>query len=143
MLRDFNPRDVPWVKRITEEALRENYPTSLYLDIYNWWREGFLVVEEGGNVVAFLAGVMSIPQRSRVLMLAVDKAHRNKGYGTLLMEEFMKRSAVRGVKGVELEVRKSNLGAIRFYQRLGFETVHVLPHFYTDGEDGYKLAKQF
>ncbi len=143
MLRDFNPRDVPWVKRITEEALRENYPTSLYLDIFNWWREGFLVMEEGGEVVGFLAGVLSGPQRSRVLMLAVDKPHRSKGYGTLLMEEFLKRSGMRGVKTVELEVRRSNIPAIRFYQRLGFEIIHVLPHFYTDGEDGYKLLKEF
>lgn len=142
MLREFSPRDVAGIRAITEHALRENYPTSLYLDIYNWWREGFLVVEEGGTVAGFLAGVMSAPSRARVLMLAVDEVHRNKGYGTVLLNEFIRRAATKGVKSVELEVRRSNISAIRFYERLGFQILHTLPRFYTDGEDGYKMARE-
>ena len=37
--------------------------------------------------------------------------------------------------------RVSNEEAIRFYRRYGFETSTVLPRFYTDGEDGYKMFK--
>jgi ribosomal-protein-alanine N-acetyltransferase len=142
MLREFNPRDIPAVKRITEEALRENYPTSLYLDIYNWWPEGFEVFEDQGRVVGFVAGVLPAPDRARILMLAVDRDHRSRGYGTLLLKEFVRRSSLKGVRAVELEVRKSNLAAIRFYQRLGFEVLHILPRFYTDGEDGYKMWRE-
>ncbi len=142
MMREFSARDVPRIRAITEHTLRENYPTSLYLDIYNWWREGFLVVEDQGQVVGFLAGVMSAPGRARVLMLAVDEKHRNQGYGTVLLNEFIRRAATRGVKAIELEVRRSNIAAIRFYERLGFQVLHPLPKFYTDGEDGIKMGRE-
>ncbi|HYS72068.1 MAG TPA: GNAT family N-acetyltransferase, partial [Thermoplasmata archaeon] len=70
-VRQFTAQDLPAVAAIVKDALRENYPTSLYLDIHRWWRDGFLVAEMGGAVVGFLAAVVSQPQVARILMLAV------------------------------------------------------------------------
>ncbi|TMA00073.1 MAG: hypothetical protein E6J92_10305, partial [Methanobacteriota archaeon] len=44
-IRPFVPNDIPAVASIVREALRENYPTSLYLDIHRWWRDGFLIAD--------------------------------------------------------------------------------------------------
>ena len=142
-VRPFSPQDLPPVSAIVRDALRENYPTSLYLDIHRWWRDGFLVAEEGSSVVGFLAAVVSAPQLARVLMLAVYGTWRRRGIGSALMDAFLKECAMRGIHGVELEVRKSNDSAIRFYTRYGFEITNLLPKFYTDGEDGYKMRRHF
>ena len=40
-------------------------------------------------------------------------------------------------------MRKSNTDGIRFYNRYGFGIAYALPNFYTDGEDGYKMIKDF
>ncbi len=140
-VRPFIPNDIPVVASIVREALRENYPTSLYLDIHRWWREGFLIADLDGRPVGFLAAVISAEGQARILMFAVAAGFRDRGFGTQLMNAFVQVAANRGIKRLELEVRKSNAGGIQFYRRYGFEIGFVLPSFYTDGEDGYKMIK--
>ena len=141
LIRPFVANDIPAVSSITREALRENYPTSLYLEIHRWWREGFLVAEMNGNPIGFLAAVMPGDGQARILMLAVAEGFRSRGIGTLLMNHFVQTCGTRGLRRIELEVRVSNAAAQRFYRRFGFETLNVLPKFYTDGEDGYKMVR--
>lgn len=138
-LEGFSHRDVGVIRQITRNSLGEEYPISLFLDVQAWWNEGFIVVRDGERVVGFIAGVVSAPRRARILMLAVQPEYRNKGIGTALMSEFTRRCIHRGGTSIELEVRVSNEGAIRFYKRLGFNVRYLLPRFYTDKEDGYKM----
>jgi ribosomal-protein-alanine N-acetyltransferase len=141
LIRPFVPNDLPAVASLVRESLRENYPSSLYLDIHRWWRDGFLVAVLDGQPIGFLAAVVSSEGQARVLMLAVSEAHRSKGIGTQLIQAFLRNAATRGLHKIELEVRVSNQDAIRFYERYGFRVLHVLPAFYTDGEDGYKMIR--
>ncbi len=140
-LGSFSHRDVAVIRKITRESLGENYPPSLFIDINGWWPDGFIVVRGEDAIIAFIAGVVSAPRQARVLMLAVRKDYRNRGIGSALMAEFTKRCIARGITSIELEVRKSNAGAIKFYNRLGYSIRHLLPRFYTDKEDGYKMYK--
>lgn len=142
-IRPFIPNDIPAVASIVREALRENYPTSLYLDIHRWWRDGFLIADLDGHPVGFLAAVISAEAQARVLMFAVATGFRDRGIGTQLMNAFLVRCMERGIRRVELEVRKSNEPGLRFYRRYAFEIGYLMPSFYTDGEDGYKLFKSF
>jgi len=140
-IRPFVPNDIPAVASIVREALRENYPTSLYLDIHRWWRDGFLVADLDGHPVGFLASVITADGQARILMFAVTAGVRRRGVGSAMMNAFLQACAMRGLKRIELEVRVSNAEAIAFYKRYGFETAGALPRFYTDGEDGYKMLK--
>jgi ribosomal-protein-alanine N-acetyltransferase len=140
-IRQFIPNDIPAVASIVREALRENYPTSLYLDIHRWWRDGFLIADLDGQPVGFLAAVVSAEGQARILMFAVAAGFRDRGIGTQLMNTFIAKCAERGLRRIELEVRKSNERGIRFYQRYAFEIGYVMPAFYTDGEDGFKMFK--
>ena len=126
---------------IVRESLNEIYPTSLYLDIHRWWRAGFMVAELNGGATGFIAGVLNAPQSARILMLAVSPPARNLGIGTALLNAFLRECTASGAANIELEVRKSNVNAIRFYDRHGFAIRHDIPHFYTDGEDAWKMAR--
>ena len=141
VLRPFRPSDLSAVSAIVRDSLRENYPASIYLDIHRWWREGFLLAEEDGAAIGFVAGVVNGPRNARILMLAVLASHRRRGVGAVLMDVFLKECAMRGLATVELEVRISNKDAIRFYQRYGFQITQVLKRFYSDGEEGYKMMR--
>jgi len=142
-IRPFIPNDIPAIALIVREALRENYPTSLFLDIHKWWRDGLLVADLDGHPVGFLAAVISAEAQARILMFAVAAGYRRHGIGVALMDVFIQNCANRGVRRIELEVRKSNLDGIRFYNRYAFGIAYVLPNFYTDGEDGYRMIKDF
>jgi ribosomal protein S18 acetylase RimI-like enzyme len=140
-IRPFIPNDIPAIATIVREALRENYPTSLYLDIHRWWRDGFLVADAEGNPVGFLAAVISAERQARILMFAVASGFRRGGLGGKMMEAFLDVCGRSEIKRIELEVRQSNTDGIRFYKRYDFQIAFALPAFYTDGEDGLKMTK--
>ncbi|OPX61018.1 MAG: putative N-acetyltransferase [Methanomassiliicoccales archaeon PtaB.Bin215] len=140
-LRHYQNRDLADVWLVASESLRERYDPTLFTQLVPFWPDGLLVIEDLGRVVAFVFGVMSGAQQARVLMLAVDRRYRGAGLGTLLTQEFFRECGKKGVRQVSLEVRASNIGAQRFYQRLGFFTVRRVSKYYSDGEDGILLLR--
>jgi [ribosomal protein S18]-alanine N-acetyltransferase len=141
-LRGFLPRDIPFVSSIVADALREHYDPSLYQSLSAEWSEGFLIAADSHDVpVGFLLGVNQVEGEARVLMFAVDRHHRTLGVGTLLMSTFIDRCRARGYRRVTLEVRVSNATAIRFYTRYRFSSIDRLRAYYSDGEDGYQMAR--
>ena len=140
-LRYFQNRDLADVWQVASESLHERYDPTIFTQLVPFWPDGLLVIEDMGRVVAFVFGVMSGVQQARVLMLAVDRNYRGAGLGTLLTQEFFRECGKKGMRQVSLEVRASNVGAQRFYQRLGFFTVRRVPRYYSDGEDGILLLR--
>jgi len=141
-LRGFRPSDVPFVSAIVADALHEHYDPSLYLSLSSEWPEGFLVAADHHDVpVAFLLGVSQVVREARILMFAVDRAWRAQGIGRLLMTTFFERCHDRGFSRVTLEVRVSNATAIRFYTRFNYSVVDLLRTYYSDGENGYQMAR--
>ena len=141
MIRRFSPSDMRSVMEIVESSLGESYPASLYLTLHNIWGDGFLVAEEDGRVVAFVAAVESEKQVARVLMLAVLKELRGRSLGSVLMKELYSRCVANGIHTMKLEVRKSNATAIAFYERQGFAVTGELENFYVNGEGAFVMTK--
>jgi [ribosomal protein S18]-alanine N-acetyltransferase len=141
-LRGFQTRDIPFVAEIVGEALNEHYDTSLYVSLSQPWPDGFLVAADAlGRPVGFLLGVTQIEGEGRILMFAVERGHRRSGVGTSLMDAFLVRARERALGRATLEVRVSNATAIRFYARYGFSVVDLLRGYYSDGENGYQMAR--
>jgi ribosomal protein S18 acetylase RimI-like enzyme len=46
-----------------------------------------------------------------------------------------------GITTVELQVRTTNTGGIRFWQNLGFSSSGILPNFYDDGAEALQMKK--
>jgi len=141
LVRPFSPTDIPSVMEIVRRSLGETYTPSLYLTVHNLWREGFLVLQAEGVVVAFIAAVPSGERVARVLMLGVLPERRQMGYGQRLMGELYSNSIAKGCDTLILEVRKSNKEAIGFYERQGFALTGEINNFYSNGEGAYKMCK--
>jgi len=140
-LRGFRPSDVPAIAEIVAEGLREHYDATLYGSLGADWPAGFLVAADPRDVpVGFLLGVNQVPGEGRVLMFAVERANRHSGVGSLLMDTFLERCRARGFRRVTLEVRVSNVAAIRFYTRYRYSVIDLLRAYYSDGENGYHMA---
>jgi ribosomal-protein-alanine N-acetyltransferase len=141
-LRGFRPSDVPFVAAIVADALHERYDPALYASLSAEWPDGFLVASDPHDApVGFLLGVSQVEGEARVLMFAVDRPRREAGIGSLLMSSFFDRCRARGFRRVTLEVRVSNATAIRFYARYQFSVVDLLKGYYSDGENGYQMAR--
>ena len=72
-----------------------------------------------------LAGVIQAWTTGFIKDLAVDDAWRTQGVGAALVAEIGERLAARGLEEISLKVVPGNLGAIAFYEALGFERSQV------------------
>ncbi len=76
--------------------------------------------------------------------VAVFPQHRGKGVATTLLEALLEEARRRGGEFLSLEVRPSNTGAVRLYEKLGFRREGRRKSFYTDPrEDALLLTKRF
>jgi len=133
---------VPFVGAIVAEALHEHYDPSLYGSLSTEWPNGFLVAADASDApLGFLLGVNQVEGEARILMFAVERRERMQGVGTLLMNTFLERCRARSFRRVTLEVRVSNATAIRFYSRYQFSVIDLLRAYYSDGENGYQMAR--
>ena len=87
------------------------------------------VVEQDGGIAGFIVA-LRIAKEIEILNFAVWPELRGRGIGTMLL-----RGALAWAKAFEathaiLEVRASNIAALRFYQCRNFEIVGRRPHYY-------------
>ena len=120
----------PWSENIFRDCLRVGY-TCRALDL-------------AGQIIGY--GVMSLGAgEAHILNVCVRDEFRTVGFGRRLLEHLLERAASAGVGEAFLEVRPSNLAAIRLYNRLGFEQIGIRRGYYQapDGrEDAIVLKRE-
>jgi len=153
VVRKARKEDIPVVMYINRVSLPENYPEWFFEEHLERWGEAFYVAEVGGKVVGYVMSRVeygapyvvegSIVKKGHIVSIAVLEQYRRRGIGRKLMEHAM--SALKNVyecREVYLEVRVSNIPAIRLYEKLGFRKVRIIPMYYLDGEDAYLMARE-
>lgn len=94
---------------------------------------GAWVVLQSGRVVGF-SMVMFAPDVAHLLVIAVAPSCQKQGIGTLMLRHCESEARSRGLPAVVLEVRPSNINALDFYQRHGFEQLAVRKDYYPVGD---------
>ncbi len=101
--------------------------------------EGFIVAEEGGEIVGYLMGTLLMDE-ARILLIAVKDKHRRRGIGSRLVKEYIE-SVTGRANMVRLEVRTGNLAAQTFYFKLGFRFIGMVYNYYRNGDNAYLMVK--
>jgi ribosomal-protein-alanine N-acetyltransferase len=140
-IRKFQPTDMFSVIKLASETLTEHYNPSLFNYFYETFPQGFLVADRLHKIIGFVVGLEVVPGTLKIPMLAVKKEHRKQGIGSALLNNFLEEAALQNIKQAELEVRKDNKQAIKFYQKYGFEIVETISKFYQNGEDAYIMRR--
>jgi len=138
-IRKFRPADLEQIYYLTADNLRESYSPNFIIDLYSYWPDGFLVLEDNGRIKSFITGVPLNRYHRRILMLVTHKDSRRKGYATILLREFIRLCVLEGTRLITLEVRVGNTGAINLYRKMGFEVVKRVDHYYKNGESAYLM----
>ena len=83
-----------------------------------------------------LAGILTVtsvrPRTAHIPQVGVGPSFQGLGVGTALMEAAFQDLAEEGFEQVTLTVTDANAGAVRLYQRLGFETFKTFGAFIYD-----------
>ena len=116
----------PWSKADLERQL--NLDTS-----------HFAVATLDGNVVGYM-GLQIFSGEGYVTNVAVLPEYRRQGIAKMLIEKQLQNE----MSFITLEVRESNLPAIKLYESCGFENVGIRPKFYTNPtENAIIMTKYF
>ncbi|MCS7104472.1 MAG: ribosomal protein S18-alanine N-acetyltransferase [Thermofilaceae archaeon] len=102
----------------------------------------FLVVEDTGIIVGYIIGLLKKWGEAHIISLAVHPSYRRRGAATVLMKTLLEKFRIKGAKSVRLEVRISNIPAIKLYEKLGFKVAGYIKNYYPDGEDAYLMVIQ-
>lgn len=89
----------------------------------------FFVACEEDSILGY-CGVVMAADEGDITNVAVDEAHRQKGVGSMLVQELICRTRERGVTKLFLEVRESNVKARALYEKQGFEQNGRRKHYY-------------
>jgi len=79
----------------------------------------YIVAVIEGKVVGFV-DVKIKEGRAKVMGLAVEEKYRGRGVGSALLSKAVEVARERGITTVYLKVKKSNVNAIKFYEKHGF-----------------------
>lgn len=121
--------------QIAEESRLSPWTAQNYLDeLKNENSIMFRLEADDSSTIGFIVG-RTVPGRedetdAEIYNIAVVAEKRKRGCGQNLFNAFVKRCQDALVANVWLEVRKSNLTAINFYGRNGFNRVQTRNHFY-------------
>lgn len=120
---------LPW----DEAAIRRELSNRLSL---------WLAAVEDGQVLGYV-GSQTVFEDTDVLNVCTAPAARRRGVAQALMRALETQLAPKGVERITLEVRASNLPALRLYEKLGYSQVGLRRNYYEKPrEDAVIMQKQ-
>lgn len=121
--------ETPWSRESFEKELDEN---SL----------AYYIVGISEDQVLGYAGMWVIVDEGHITNIAVHPDFHNKGIGSQLVRSLIHEAKNRGLVGLTLEVRQSNVKAQNLYTKFGFLNGGIRKRYYQDtGEDAMIMWK--
>lgn len=131
--RPMTPADIPAVLELERATYAQPWSEGIFRDELSLGDRVYVVAERDGEMAGF-AGLMLVAEDAHVTTLAVRPDIRRDGLGTRLMLQLIAAGLERGARNLTLEVRATNAGAQRLYNRFGLVAVGVRKHYYRDDD---------
>ena len=90
-----------------------------------------LIDEEVAGYVGMLHGL----DEGDICNVAVFDKFRRRGVATALIQHLVDYAVENQLSFITLEVRESNMGAQKFYETMGFETIGIRKNFYDNPKE--------
>jgi ribosomal-protein-alanine N-acetyltransferase len=120
-------------RKYIEYGLRKKYTPSYIRYLTGSASKNVVVARNNRALIGF--GIMTYSEDSANLdLLAVKKLYRHRGVGTQVVQWLEKVALTAGIMNIFVQVRKTNIDAIRFYEKLGFQIVEEATGYYQGRE---------
>ncbi|MBF1338388.1 MAG: ribosomal protein S18-alanine N-acetyltransferase [Mogibacterium diversum] len=127
---DMQTFAMPWSKEALSYDILEN-------------DNAFVIVAEYEGEFAGYADIWTVLDEADLNSIAVRVDFRRKGIGDAIMLAMTEILSANGVATINLEVRVSNMPAIKLYKKYGFKECGVRPGYYLDnGEDALIMKRE-
>jgi [ribosomal protein S18]-alanine N-acetyltransferase len=141
-VRRLSIGDLNDIEEIEQRAYKTPWSRSMFASELAKGTSICLGAFEGDRLVGYVVNSRYV-DAWHVMNVAVDPDHQRRGIATRLLERLFELTSDDDERGYTLEVRVSNRGAIRLYERLGFERHGLRRGYYTDNrEDALIMWKE-
>ncbi len=142
-IREMNKDDLNRVFEIENECFIEPYKMSdLEYELNENPVNKMFVALDGDYIVGFIDFMITF-NSSTLTQLAVTSSYRRKGIATQLLNKMVDsfpKNIDDKVETITLEVRKSNIEALKLYKSFGFISVTIKPKYYKNLEDAIYMV---
>ena len=101
----------------------------------------YLVAKINNTIVGF-AGIIPIVDECEISNIVVHKDFRNQKIGSFLLQQLINLAISLNLKIINLEVRESNIYAIKLYEKFGFEVCGLRKKYYDNTENAILMQKK-
>ena len=132
-IRKMKTMDVDQVCLLEEMAFSMPWHRKSFVEMIENKDALYLVVEEDARpgVVVACCGMRSVVGEGDISNVVVHPNYRKRGIAYRMLTELLERGAHEfGTESYTLEVRQSNIDAIRLYEKLGFVREGIRKNFY-------------
>lgn len=127
-LRAMTVEDVPFAAQLERESYPHPWSEGIFRDCL---RVGYecRAVELNGALSGY--GIMSMGAgEAHILNVCIQRDLRCRGLGRRLLQSLLDIARAAGMEEAFLEVRPSNVSALRLYQAMGFEQIGLRKGYY-------------
>lgn len=129
VIRKMEEQDLAEVAKLEEENFSMPWSVDSFRELVSHPDALYLVAIDRGRVCG-TSGVRNISGEGEITNVVVREEYRGSGLGQKLVKELLMQGMEMGIEAFTLEVRKSNAVAIHVYEKLGFVSEGIRPHFY-------------
>lgn len=131
MIRPMQRQDIKRVLEIEQSIFSAPWSEKSFMDAYCAESNIYLVAIKEETVIGY-CGLWVSYETADLCNMAVDKTYRQQGAARELLKVGLRLCKERSVESVLLEVRESNISAIRLYEKTGFARIGKRKKYYKE-----------
>ena len=128
-VRQMEEKDIDSLVIIEEECFSLPWSKKAFQESYVKDYAYFFVAEVDKEIVGYV-GLYKMGNDGDITNIAISSLHRRKGIGYKLMSSVLDFAKRENMEHITLEVRESNIPAIKKKKKLGFVKVGIRKDFY-------------
>ena len=132
-------RDLSGVYEISSKSFAAPWSLPAIEAEYNNDLAYYLVARSDDKTIGFI-GAWLVFDEVQITNIAVDPAYRGQGTAKLLLGRLITDMTARGMSVAFLEVRVSNVAALKLYEAFDFIYIGYRKQFYENNEDAHLMS---
>ena len=135
VIEDMTIDDVAGVQDVERSSFPLPWPANAFRhELTQNKNARYIVAREGDKIVGY-AGLWLMVDEAHITPFAVLPEHRRRRIGERLLQRLFDIADEMGAEWLTLEVRVSNIGAQRLYEKYGFRRAGGRRRYYSDNNE--------
>jgi ribosomal-protein-alanine N-acetyltransferase len=129
----FAEEDLAEVVKIENRCHLTPWTNKNFIDSYNA-KNLFKVLKNENDIIGYYIALFALDE-CELLNITITSELQKKGFGELMLKDLFSESREAKIVNIFLEVRRSNLSAIRLYKKNGFNEIGIRNNYYQNKDD--------